>query len=142
MVVKTGESTSSAVHRCCKADELVPSSGVQQGPELAQGLWPVTITHLVLFHLLNFPDLVCPHRPGCFCSNFPHSNRTCTPSWMLEWWQVWSSKNKTAIRQMCRGDLVPIRVVNSINIPADSRYSRSPHYLGPAQKRWLLGLLD
>lgn len=39
---------------------------------------------------------------------------------MFEWWQVWSSKNKTAIRQMCRGDLVPIRVVNSINIPADS----------------------
>lgn len=48
MVVKTGESTSSAVNRCCKADELVPSSVVQQGPELVQGLWPVTITHLVL----------------------------------------------------------------------------------------------
>lgn len=93
----------------------------------------------LLFHLLNFPDLVCPHRPGCFCSNFPHSNRTCTPSWMFEWWQVWSSKNKTAIRQMCRGDLVPIRVVNSINIPADSRYSRSPHYIGPAQKKLATG---
>lgn len=36
---------------------------------------------------------------------------------------------------MCRGDLVPIRVINSINIPADSRYSRSPHYIGPAQKK-------
>lgn len=36
MVVKTGESTSSAVSRCCKANELVPSSGVQEGPELAQ----------------------------------------------------------------------------------------------------------
>lgn len=31
---------------------------------------------------------------------------------------------------MCRGDLVPIRIVNSISIPADSRYSRSLHYLG------------